>query len=339
MDLSLIYWALLAGVFLVALIFAYIEYKNYLLRTEVKSVPGGLRFTAHDFTVEARRSDNTMHVTCKNGEHRTQPLAGGEEQTRAGVLTLALPATGLRIQVTQITVRDGPDAPPTATGYSSIVFRASDEMLFNAKGKPGGQCSTLRLNRIPDSVAQAFRHFSGGLEEWIDKLESGLAADIAERREKAAREASERAAAQLLSTETAQSAQTLAAPLSKEAQAKAQLAQWRQSAGFSGTMTDMGFDAWGAVDWLIDLNPDGRIILHANKRHFHGSLKGAVVTLLANELEVMVRDEYWQEGDSSMPTFQVLKSASRETLVVWRKRLNEAMEQFQEDPDRKQNVV
>jgi hypothetical protein len=326
MDLTLIFWALVAGALLVALVFGYIEYQDYLLRTEVKSVPGGLRFTAQDFTAEARRSENTMQVTCKNGLLTTHPLGDGDEQTRAGVLTVALPAAGLRIHVAQITARDGPDAAPVATGFSTIVFTATDEMAFNATGKRGGQHSTLRLNRVPDSVAQAFRHFSGGLEEWIDKLERGLAADIAARREQAAKEAAEQAAAQPLSAE-------------HEAKAKAQLAQWRQSAGFAGTMTDMHVDAKGAVDWLIDLNVDGRIILHADKRHFHGSLKGAGVIILANELEVMVRDEYWQEGDNRMPTFRVLKGASRETLEAWRKRLSEAMEHFQGDPDRKQNAI
>lgn len=334
MELTLIYWALLAGASLTALVFAYIEYHAYLLRTDVKSVPGGLRFTAHAFTVETHRSEKTVQVTAKNGQHKSQPLAGGEEEVHAGVLDLTLPAVGLRIQVAPLAVSNGADASPTATGFSSIVFTASDEMTFNAQGQRGGQRSTVQLDRIPDSVAEAFRHFSGGLEVCIDKLERCLAADLAAREEQAA---------QALPTGAALSAQTPAVPLSpaeQEVKAKAQLAQWRQSAGFSGTETDMRFDAMGVVDWLIDLNPDGRIILHAEKRHFHGNLKGAVTTILADELEVMVRDEYWQEGDGRMPTFRVLKGASRETLVAWRKRLVRAMERFQDDPvDKKQNVA
>lgn len=343
MELTLIYWALLAGAALTALVFAYIEYHAYLLRTDVKSVPGGLRFTAHAFTVETHRSEKTVQVTAKNGQHKSQPLAGGEEEVHAGVLDLTLPAVGLRIQVAQLAVSNDPDASPTATGFSSIVFTASDELTFKAQGQRGGQRSTVQLDRIPDSVAEAFRHFSGGVEAWIDKLERGLAADLAAREEQAAKAVAAQAAAQGLPTGAALSAQTPAVPLSpaeQEVKAKAQLAQWRQSAGFSGTETDMRFDAMGVVDWLIDLNPDGRIILHAEKRHFHGNLKGAVATILADELEVMVRDEYWQEGDGRMPTFRVLKGASRETLVAWRKRLVRAMERFQDDPvDKKQNVA
>lgn len=337
MDSLLIYWTLLAAVLLVALVFSYIEYQTYLLRTEVKSVPGGLRMTANAFTVEARRADNTVQITCKNGQHKSQPQVGGEEQTHSGALALTLPAAGMRIQATQIAVRHDPEAPPTVTGFSTIVLTASDEMTCKAKGKRGGQRSTVQLDGIPDSVAEAFRHFSGALEVWIDKLERGLAADMAAQEEQEAKKAAEHAAdeAELL-------AKTLSTPLSpaeQEAKAKAQLDQWRQRAGFSGTATDMRFDTMGAVDWLIDLNADGRIILHAEKRHFHGNLKGAAVTLLANELEVMVRDDYWQEGDAHMPTFRVLKGAAREVLVAWRKRLNEAMERCQDDPGRQRNFA
>lgn len=332
MDLPLIYWALLAAVSLGALVFGYIEYQTYLLRTNVKSVPGGLRFTAQTFTVEARQSEGVVQVTCKNGQHKSQPLAGGAEQMHTGALALALPAAGMRIQVARIAMRAGPDAPSTATGFSTIVFTASDEMVFKVQGKRGGQCSTVRLDRIPDSVAMAFRHFSGGLEAWIEKLESGLAADIAAREEQAAKKAAEQAADQAAAAQTPGG---LFDSAEQEAKAQTQLAQWRHGAGFSGTATDMHFDAKGEVDWLIDLNPDGRIILHAKNRHFHGDLNGAVVTMLADELEVMVRDEYWQEGDNRMPAFRVLKGASQETLVAWRKRLSEAMERFQDDPDRK----
>jgi uncharacterized membrane protein len=35
MDLTLIFWALLAGVSLVALVFGYIEYQNYLIKRGV----------------------------------------------------------------------------------------------------------------------------------------------------------------------------------------------------------------------------------------------------------------------------------------------------------------
>ena len=98
--------------------------------------------------------------------------------------------------------------------------------------------------------------------------------------------------------------------------------------------TDMHFDDFGVIDWLIDLNPDGRIILHVDNRHFHGTLNGATVTMLADDLEVKVRDEYWQEGDRNMPTFRVLKGATRETLLSWYGKVMNAKEIFQDDPTR-----
>lgn len=318
-------------------IFGYVEYQAYLLRTSVRSVAGGLRFTAHDFTVEARRSDGTMHVTCKKGTHSIQGSPDGEEQPRAGPVTVTLPAAGMRIKVAQIAVREQPDVAPTPTGFSVIVFSATDELIMKAQGKRGGQGSTLQLDRVPDAVAQAFRHYSGGLEVWIDKLERNLKADIAAREEQAAKAAADEAAARRALAEAATAGETMASPAEREARGKAQLGRWRQDAGFSGTMTDMHVDASGGVSWLIDLSADGRIILHSGQRHFHGDLKGALVTPLADELEVMVRDEFWQEGDSVMPTFRILKGAPRDVLMAWRKRLADAMEHFQVDPDRKRN--
>ncbi len=326
--LPLVYWALLASAALVALVFAYLEYQARLLRTVVESVPGGLRFTSKAFTVESRRSENSLQVTCHDGQHKSQPLNGGEEQSRSGVMTLALPAAGMKIHIARSEVSPAPDAAPIPTGFSTILFTASDEMSFNALRKRGGQSSSLKLIRIPDPVADAFRHFSGGLEAWIEKVEFSLAADIAAREAQAAKEAEETAAEQAKAALSDALSTEPLSPAEQEVKANAQLAQWRQSAGFSGATTDMRFDAMGVVEWLIDLRLDGRIILHADKRHFCGNLDGAVVTVQSDQLEVMVRDEYWQEGDEKMHAFRVLKGASKETLGAWKKRLAEAMERY-----------
>ena len=194
MNLSPIYWTLLVAAALGVLVYLYLEYQTMLLRTEVSSVPGGLRFSARLFTVEVRRPDNKVHVSCISGQCRSQALDSGEEQTFAGPLSLVLPATGMRIQVAQIGARDGPDDAPEPTGFSTIVFHASDEMTFAARGLTGGQRSTVQLRDIPDSVADTFRHFSSGLEAWFEKLEADLTAEIAAREEQAAREAAEREA-------------------------------------------------------------------------------------------------------------------------------------------------
>jgi hypothetical protein len=326
--LPLVYWALLVSSMLVALVFGYLEYQARQLRTVVESVPGGLRFTARAFTAEVRRSGDTLKVTCRDGQLKSQPLNGGEPQSRVGVLDLTLPAAGLRIQVARSEAGLAADAAPRTAGLSSIVFAASDEMGFKAQGKLGGQSSSLLLDRIPDPVADAFRHFSGGLEAWIEKVEHGLAAGIAAREEQAAKDAAEQAAALAKASLADAQAATPLSPSEQDDKARAQLAQWRQSAGFSGTVTDMRFDAMGVVLWLIDLRLDGRVILHADQRHFFGNLDGAVVTVQADHLELLVRDEYWQEGDEQMHAFRVLTGASKETLAAWKKRLAGAMERY-----------
>ena len=54
----------------------------------------------------------------------------------------------------------------------------------------------------------------------------------------------------------------------------AQIEKWRTAAGFKGTSTEVSYDARGKIEWLIDLDPTGRIILHAGKRTFYGNCAG-----------------------------------------------------------------
>ena len=336
MDMTVVYWAVLAGVSVVALGFGIVEYQAYMLRTDVKSVPGGLRFTSQYFTVEASRSEKVVKVTCKNGQHKSTPVAGEPDQIRTGSLSVSMPAAGMRIQVSQIGKRKAPGDPLIATGISLIEFSTPDKLeMFNSKGKAMGPRTTLEVESIPDSVGQAFRHFSEGLDVWFDKLEREIATEVAVREQQEAIAAA--LAAQKKALEMQAAGKTPKTPISaaeRDAKGKAQLAQWRNSAGFAGTRTEMRVDAFGGIEWLIDLNPDGRIILHADNLHFHGTLKGSVVTMLPDDLEVKVRDEFWQEGDRNLPTFRVLKGFSREALLDWRDRLIHAGEIFVHDPGR-----
>ena len=52
----LLWWALGGASVLGAVVYLFMEYQAYLLRTSVTSVPGGLRFTAQGFSVESRLS-------------------------------------------------------------------------------------------------------------------------------------------------------------------------------------------------------------------------------------------------------------------------------------------
>ena len=333
MSMTLIFWASFAALSLVAIGYGLVEYQAYTLRSQVKSVPGGLQFVSHFFTVEISRPEKSVKVTCKNGQHKLFRLAGGEPHVQTGALSLVMPAAGMQIDVSQIGHRKAPGEPLLATGLSFVVIRESKKVAMATQGKDHGQHSILELDRVPDTVAQALRHFAEGSEVWFSKLERELVADIA------AREQQQAVAelAQQVANEVAQPLQATAVPLSVADQARKaqdQLEEWRLKAGFSGSQTDMRFDAFGNVEWLIDLNPDGRIILHSNNLHFHGTLKGSVVTMLADDLEVKVRDEFWQEGDRNLPTFRVLKGASREILLAWRDRLMHAGEIFLHDPGR-----
>ena len=60
----------------------------------------------------------------------------------------------------------------------------------------------------------------------------------------------------------------------RDARVGSQIEKWRAAAGFKGTSTEVNYDARGKIEWLIDLDPTGRIILHAGKRTFYGSLHG-----------------------------------------------------------------
>ena len=333
MDMTIIYWALLAGVSVVALGFGIVEYQAYMLRSDVKSVPGGLRFTSQFFTVEASRSEKVVKITCKRGQHKTTPIAGEAEQVRTGALSVVMSATGMRIHVSQIGNRKASGAPLIATGVSLIEFSTPDKLEVFSKGKAVGPRSILEVDGIPDSVGQAFRHFSEGLDAWFDKLERDIATEIAVREQQEAFAV----AAQKVTADSATLPKAPKLPISaaeRDATGKAQLAQWRNNAGFAGTKSEIRVDPYGGVEWLIDLNPDGRIILHSDNLHFHGTLKGSVVTMLADDLEVKVRDEFWQEGDGNLPSFRVLKGFSREALLDWRDRLIHAGEIFVHDPGR-----
>ena len=101
-----------------------------------------------------------------------------------------------------------------------------------------------------------------------------------------------------------------------------QIEKWRAAAGFKGTSTEVNYDARGKIEWLIDLDPTGRIILHAGKRTFYGSLHGATVVGIGNELEVSVRDDFWSEDDPRLAAFRVLGGTNAEVRRAWKERLD-----------------
>ncbi len=324
--LPLLWWALGGATVLGGCFYLFIEYQAYLLRTSVISVPGGLRFVAQGLTVESRHGSKEIKVTARNGRYARQALAGGdEEELQTGALAVTLVAIGLQIEVSRISVKDPKGGPAKATGLSRIVFSATDEPLYKAMGKPGGHRSELRIDRVPDPIATQFQQFANGLRAWIAKVEQQLQDKVAEQR-KLEQEATAAAAGLLVVPE-----EDPTIPLSeadREARAAAQLEKWRAIAGFKGTSTEMHFDPRGQIVWLIDLHPTGKVILHADKRTFHGSLKGATVNGFGSELEVAVRDDYWTEDDPRLAPFRILDGSKPEARRAWKERLDLLIQSF-----------
>ena len=323
--LPLVWWALGAAAVLGACIYLYMEYQAYLLRTSVISVPGGLRFVAQGLTVESRHAGKEIKVTTKNGRYTRQPLAGGDPEVQSGALTVTLAAIGLQIEVARISVKDDKGGAAKATGFSRIVFAATDEPVQKAMGRSGGDRSELRIDRVPDAIAVNFQQFANGLRAWIEKVEQQLAAKVAEQRQ---REQEAAAAAAGLTVEPEEDPTIPLSEADREARAAAQLEKWRAAAGFKGTSTEMHFDNRGQIVWLIDLDPSGKIILHADKRTFYGSLKGATVNGFGSELEVAVRDDYWSEDDPRLAAFRILSGSKPEARRAWKERLDQLIQSF-----------
>ncbi len=325
--IPLLLWALAGAAVLGGCIYLYMEYQSYLLRTSVTSVPGGLRFVAQGLTVESRHSAKEIKVTTKNGRYARQLLAGGDEEVQTGALEVTLSAIGLQIEVSRVAVKDPKGGTAKATGFSRIVFAATDEPLQKANGRTGGHRSELRIDRVPDAIATDFQRFANGLRAWIEKVEQQLAAQVAEQRKREKEAAAAAAAAAAGLTVEPEDDPTI--PLSeadREARAAAQLEKWRAAAGFKGSSTEMHYDNRGKMVWLIDLDPTGKVILHANKRTFAGSLKGATVNGFGTELEVAVRDDYWSEDDPRLVAFRILSGSKPEARRAWKERLDQLIQ-------------
>ncbi len=316
--LPLLWWALGGAAVVGLCVYLFMEYQAYMLRTSVISVPGGLRFISQLFTVESRHGSKEIIVVAKNAQYTRQPLAGGDEETQVGSLSATMPAVGMQIDVSRISVKGQDGEAAKATGLSRILFTATDEPMQKALGRTGGDRSALSMDQVPDTIATNFQQFANGLRAWIDKIEQQVAAQVEAQRK---REAEAAAAAAGLTVEPEEDPSVPLSEADREARAGAQLEKWRKAAGFKGTSTELSFDARGKIVWLIDLEQTGKVILHAADRTFHGSLAGATVAGVGSEVEVAVRDDYWSEEDPRLVPFRVLSGSSPENRRAWKERL------------------
>lgn len=325
MDLNgffpLLWWALGVSLVLGGGIYAYMEYHAYLLRTQVTGIPGGLRFFSQILVVEARYGPKQLVVETRRGELRRYPFPEGEEAVQTGALTATLPAPGVQIKVFRIVEREAGEETPIETGFSSIVFEASDELMMRATKQPTGERAVLRLDGVPNAIAHDVQRFANSLQTWLGKIENGLQREIDEQRQREEDEA--RAAARAAAA--AKASKTPAAALTdeqREAMVAEQIANWRAAAGFKGNASEISVEPDGSIRWYIEIDPTGRVILHADHRTFNGSLLGATVTSLGGELEVAVRDDYWTEDDPRLVAFRILGGAAPDVRRAWKERLD-----------------
>ncbi len=316
--MQVVWWAVTAALVVGAGIYGYMEYQAYLLRTKVTTLTGGLRFTAQGLMVESRHSAKEVVVQTRQGDYTHQKAAGSDPETQTGNLTATFAAIGLKIKTSRIVVTPEGGGEPLETGFSSIHFLASDDLVCRAEARSPGENSSLHIDHVPNPIAQDFQNFANRLNHWIDKIEHSIKLDIEKRR----KEEEERARLELLAAAKAKKSPAVSlTDTEREAKAATQIDAWRATAGFKGSSTEVSINADGVVAWFIDLHPAGKAILHAGKRTFHGSLQGAKVTVLTGELEIGVRDDYWTEDEPQLLTFRILAGTPPESRLAWKERL------------------
>jgi hypothetical protein len=179
----------------------------------------------------------------------------------------------------------------------------------------------VRLQGLPAPVAQSFQAFASRLTIWADRLTK-----FAEQEKAQAEQAEQDAAAAALEAQPKVVEASEAASAEQEADSldfTGQIAKWRKTAGFSGQYSEVGTHDKGGVNWFIDLDPDGRITLHGNKRTVFTTLHGASITALPKAIEIGVRDEYWSDGDPLL-MFQVLQGSPPNERQHWQELLEAA---------------
>ncbi|MCF8169094.1 MAG: hypothetical protein K9J77_10825, partial [Rhodoferax sp.] len=257
-TLEVMWWAFGVALVVGGAIYAYMEYHAYLLRTQVTEIQGGWRFTSKLFTVESHHASKEVVVQARDGRYTHLAADGAEEQLQTGSLTATFAAVGLRITTTGVRFKahDDQEDPGHETGFSNIVFAASDELEGHTQGRNAVQRSTLSLHHVPNAIANDFALFAHRLERWIEKMEQGIQRDLeARRKEEDERQKAEaKAAAAAAKARGNQTGGSLVVLSEQERQAKAakQIAAWRATAGFKGSSIEFSVSPQGDVVWLID---------------------------------------------------------------------------------------
>lgn len=296
------------------LVWSYMQQNAKLLQTRTVELAGGLRFEAHTFSVEMQQTAKCVKVSAQPGTMKSTVLKeGGTEHNQVEVSDIRLSAAGLG--VTLVRTPAAPDGQPEAQTQHTfdIVFNATDGLCAESDAMGHPTPTVVRLHGLPEPVAKDFQAFASRLTIWAEKVTKFAEQDKAQ-----ALQAAEDAAAAALEAqaqaEAAQAAAAEEAPGSLDL--TGQIAKWRKAAGFSGQYSEVGTHDKGGINWFIDLDPNGRITLHGNKRTVFTTLNGASITALPKAIEIGVRDEYWSDGDPLL-MFEVLQGTPPNERRQW----------------------
>lgn len=291
--------------------FGYVEYQARLTKTQVFRTATGLRFVAKGWSVEMQRGAQLVLVKAQQGQHRRAPVEGGEAQVHDGTVQQSLPAPGLRIRLEPHLQQGVGDAPGQPSGMLVPVFEVADAAPSDQERVP---LEVLRLAPVPSLVAAHFDQFAGQLRVWVGKLEHNLALQAELEAQQLAAQEAIKARAEAKAKKDAELA--LAQPVDPDVQ----IARWRKEAGFSGT-SETGLTEDNKIEWFIDLEPRGRVILHAGGRTLYTTLLGATIKPLGAELEIGVRDQFWTEAEAELQTFKLFRGAHSDVRRAWKERL------------------
>lgn len=309
---------------LATLIYGYMEYQVRMLRTSSTRQAGGLLFTSKFLTVGTRNATQEVVVNAPTGWQGVGVSAAELVRTPAATLAVVLPAVGLRCEVKVDVGTKAQDSGDRCT----ITLTASDPAKLEALGLPAAPAAVAVIPGVPLPVARSFQGFAVQMGLWVERVENRIqlerAAEQKKKDEEAAALAAAEAKAQRAADKTSPPKEDWTTPVSDEERklrVDKQIAAWRTAAGFKGSSSEFSAGPGGKVQWFIDLEPSGKVILHSAGRTFHGSLKGAKVTSLSGELEVGVRDALWTEDEPTLSNFNVMAGAKPETRLAWKERL------------------
>ena len=311
-----------------ALIYGYMEYQVRMLRTTATKLASGLLFTSKFLTVGTRNASQEVILNAPMGLHGVEVTAADLARLPRKELAVVLPAVGL---VCDVKVSSSNKAG-AAADRCSITFTSADAAKLESLGLPVAPIAVAVIEDVPLPVARAFQSFASQMALWIERVEHRVHLDREAEQRKKDEEAAAQAAAEATAVRAAEKAAGKAAsskddygyPVSDEVRQERinkQIAALRATAGFKGNSSEFGADQGGKLQWFVDLDPAGRVIVLSGNRSFYGSLKGAKITTLTGELELGVRDALWTDEDPMLSNFNILAGSKPEIRLAWKERL------------------